>query len=212
MADQQSADALHLIARIKRIPQLVPYEVEARHSQRDREAGCGQRPSEGKAVVGRRAVHTQLWHIRASKRGVGTVVRPPDDERLRNRVSDATANRRGTAVLENSPITWRDERPLHFGSGHEGVRNSTAVLGRLLPDTQADERRPTPLNQRQTGFGQQPSLTVCPGPAAGTPGAPVPALLCGQWAPQSASGSSLVRPEKRQPCTSGRLSCLSSPK
>ncbi len=79
MADQQSADALHLIARIKRIPQLVPYEVEARHSQRDREAGCGQRPSEGEAVVGRRAVHTQLWHIRASNRGVGTVLRPPDD-------------------------------------------------------------------------------------------------------------------------------------
>jgi hypothetical protein len=50
------------------------------------------------------------------------------------------------------------------------------------------------------------------GPAAGPPGAPEPALLCGRWAPQSASGSSLVRSEKRQPCTSGRLSCLSSPK
>jgi hypothetical protein len=131
MADQQSADALHLIARTKRIPQIVLCDVEARHSQRDREAGCGQRPSESKAVVGRRAVHTQPWHIRASKWGVGTALRPPEDERLRNRVSDNTANKRGTAVLENSPITWRDEHPLHFGSGREGVRNSTAVLGRL---------------------------------------------------------------------------------
>jgi hypothetical protein len=50
------------------------------------------------------------------------------------------------------------------------------------------------------------------GPAAGTPDAPVPASLCGRWAPQGASGSSLVRPEKRQPCTSGQLSCLSPPK
>jgi hypothetical protein len=58
MADQQSADELHLIARIKRISQIDPYEVEARQSQRDREAGCGQRPSESRAVVGRRAVHT----------------------------------------------------------------------------------------------------------------------------------------------------------
>jgi len=132
MADQQSADALHLIARTKRIPQIVPYEVEARHSQRDREAGCGQRPSEGKAVIGRRAVHAQLWHIRASKRGVGTALRPPEDERLRNRVSDTTANRRGAAVLENSPITWRDERPLHFGSGREAVSNSTAVQDRIV--------------------------------------------------------------------------------
>jgi hypothetical protein len=136
MADQQSADALHLIARIKRIPQIFPYEVESRHSQRDREAGRGQRPSEGKAVVGRRAVHTQLRHIRASKRGVGAALRPPEDERLRNRVSDTTANRRGTVVLENSPITWRDERPLHFGSGREGVSNSTAVLDRFATVTE----------------------------------------------------------------------------
>jgi hypothetical protein len=58
MADQQSADVLHFIARIKRISQLTSDEVEARHSQRDREGGCGQRLSEGKAVVGRRTVHT----------------------------------------------------------------------------------------------------------------------------------------------------------
>lgn len=58
LVDHQSADALHLITRIKCIPQLDSDEVEARRSQRDREAGCGQRPWEGKAVVGRRTVHT----------------------------------------------------------------------------------------------------------------------------------------------------------
>jgi hypothetical protein len=142
MADQQSAHALHFIARIKRIPQVVSDEVEARHSQRDREAGSGQRPWGGKAMVGRRTAHTQVWHIRASNRGVDTVLRPPDDERLHNRISDATVNRRGTAVLENSPITWRDKRPLHFGSGHEGVRNSTAVLGRECEFADAGSRRP----------------------------------------------------------------------
>src|SRR3984893_15792871 len=85
----------------------------------------------------------------------------------------------------------------------------TAEVGRLLPDTQADERRPTPLNQRQTGFGQQPSLTVCPGPAAGTPGAPVPALLCGQWGPQSETALYPCGPKKNRPCTSGGVSAHS---
>ena len=44
MGDQRSADALRLIARIKRIPQPVSDEVEARHSQREREAGCNREP------------------------------------------------------------------------------------------------------------------------------------------------------------------------
>lgn len=67
--------------------------------------------------------------------------------------------------------------------------------------------------RRAGAIGQEPSLTVCSlAPQPEPPDAPVPASLCGRWAPQSASGSSLVRPEKRQPCTSGGLSCLSSPK
>lgn len=43
--------------------------------------------------------------------------------------------------------------------------------------------------------GHEPPLTVC-SLAPRSPGVPVPASLCGRWAPQSASGSSLVRPEK----------------
>ena len=129
MADQQSADALHLIARIKRIPQLVPYEVEARHSQRDREAGCGQRPSEGKAVVGRRAVHTQLWHIRASQRGVGTALRPPEDDRL-DRIREPGC---GEAICEAASrpsmrfVTPKTESQQTLSALHGYVSHSCAI-------------------------------------------------------------------------------------
>jgi len=77
MADQQSVDAQHLIARIKRIPQIIPNEVEARHSQPDRETGCGQRPSEGMAVVGRGGpcIHNSGISGRVNGAPVGRCVR-----------------------------------------------------------------------------------------------------------------------------------------
>lgn len=42
MADQRSAEARHLIARIKRIPQPASGEVEARLGRREREAACNR--------------------------------------------------------------------------------------------------------------------------------------------------------------------------
>ena len=60
---------------------------------------------------------------------------------------------------------------------------------------------------------QEPSFTAMfAGLAAGTPGAPGAPCFVAGGRRKAQSGSSRVRPEKRPPCTSGRLSCQSPPK